>query len=153
MEKQLPNDGRIHIRFTDKIEPDYGLNYLQSYMERYPKKTYAEVLSIIFKEHAELSLVHSDNELLADMLEKKLVASFRPFFQRAGAADKNTRVLLELWNGYLFTNGQEDYPTTKEILTSPLKNALGKVEEDIKGAITRNQEKKQKQEWKDQAPE
>ena len=64
-------------------------------------------------------------------------------FLRAGNADKNSRILIELMNGMMFKEQYNDtIVLTDELTTSPVKKATRKVERDIESVIKRNTEVK-----------
>ena len=64
-------------------------------------------------------------------------------FLRAGNADKNSRILIELMNGMMFKEQYNDtIVLTDELTTSPVKKATRKVERDIESVIKRNSEVK-----------
>lgn len=121
---------RIEVRMREAHESDYGYEYLRPYREKFPKKPVHEILELIFQEHERYKELVQDREQVVDAVSKQLKKDIRPAELRAGSAEKNTLVLLEIWNGWLFAHGQEGYKLTNEIYTTPLKRAVQKVSDD-----------------------
>ena len=92
------------------------------------------------------SLLSTDMELLSSLTVEKLSKKFRVMELRAGAAEKNTRILIEAMNGLLFHMGIDELITTDELHTQALQKAENKVARDINSIIKRNLESKRERE-------
>lgn len=134
---------RKHIRLSD--DSVFGIHYLNKKMDEYQLGS-SETIQQIFREHDEYKKKLDDQTNVVEKTYDRLKKDLDVIRVRAGYADKNTRVLLELWNGYILTNNQAGYITTDEFLTTPVKDATQKVENEIASYRQRKIEKEQKKE-------
>lgn len=135
---------RKEVRFREEHESDYGLAYLKPFQEKFPDKPFFEILELIFKEHETYKALAEDRTIFVDMITKNLEKKLRIIELRAGYADKNARIGLELWNGYLFSNNQDGYMSTEEHMTNPMRKAITTVERDIDKQRKRKLERDEK---------
>ncbi|WP_288394282.1 hypothetical protein [uncultured Vagococcus sp.] len=134
---------RRHLYFNQTEMSQTALTYLDELSEKYPTKNPTELLGEVFREYETLKAVKIKNSELAIDLADQVVKRLRPMFLRAGNADKNSRILIELMNGMMFKEQYNDtIVLTDELTTSPVKKATRKVERDIESVIKRNTEVK-----------
>lgn len=122
---------RKEIRFRDSDETPYGIAYLNKYIEREPTQPLHKILETIFEEHDRLTAIQVYYELANQNLLSEIEKLFKPTQLRSGYTEKNVRILLELWNTYLFNSGLKKILTTDEFLTTILKEAREKVNHDV----------------------
>lgn len=121
---------RFEARFTNEDSP-FGLAYIERYAEQHPGKKNAELLTMIFEEHARMkeeleTLQQLKKELLEDV-KKEL----DPIRIRTGYIDKNTRVLMEIENGRLIKEGISSLGGMSDLVAKPMKQAIQRVSDEI----------------------
>ncbi len=120
-----------HVRFSEEEESDYGIAYLNKKMAQY-NLNMNQTIERIFSEHELFQkLLNNHDELLVEKIYERFKRDLDVIRVRTGYADKNARISLELWNGYILTNNQENYVTTELVETKALQQAREKVEGDI----------------------
>ncbi|MBH0167201.1 hypothetical protein IHV12_19950 [Fictibacillus sp. 7GRE50] len=120
-----------HVRFSDEVESDYGIVYLNKKMAEY-NLNMNQTIERIFSEHELFQkMLNNHDELLVEKIYERFKRDLDVIRVRTGYADKNARIGLELWNGYILTNNQENYVTTELVETKALQQAREKVEGDI----------------------
>lgn len=128
---------RKNIGFTD-----FGDMYLKKEMERYNSSSATDTIDKIFKEHQELTQLIIDRNSLVEQIYDRFKKDISTILARTGHTVKNTNVAMELWNGFLFANNQSEYVTTDEFVSTPLKKATEKVNNEIAGLRQKKLEKK-----------
>lgn len=122
---------RKNIGFKEEHESSFGYKYLQQQMARHPGLKESDTIEKIFEEHAQMTNELLGRQQLVEDIYLRLKKDLDVIRVRTGYADKNARINLELWNGFLLANNQEGYVTTDEFKTTPLDNAEKKVTADI----------------------
>lgn len=122
---------RKEVRFRERHESPYGIAYLEPYIEKEPTKPIHKILEAIFKEHEKLTATQVYYEVANQKLLIEIEKLLKPMNLRTGFTEKNVRVLLELWNTYLFHSDLVKSMTTDEFLTDILKKAREKVNHDV----------------------
>lgn len=128
---------RKNIGFTD-----FGDMYLKKEMERYNSSSATDTIDKIFKEHQELTQLIIDRNSLVEQIYDRFKKDISTILSRTGHTVKNSNVAMELWNGFLFANNQSEYVTTDEFISTPLKKATEKVNNEIAGLRQKKLEKK-----------
>lgn len=128
---------RKNIGFTD-----FGDMYLKKEMERYNSSSATDTIDKIFKEHQELTQLIIDRNSLVEQIYDRFKKDISTILARTGHTVKNTNVAMELWNGFLFSNNQSEYVTTDEFVSTPLKKATEKVNNEIAGLRQKKLENK-----------
>ncbi|MCE4051669.1 hypothetical protein [Bacillus sp. Au-Bac7] len=124
---------RYNIGLKSSEKSPYGNQYLMEQMDRLQLDKPSAAIEKIFEEHALMKQQLNQQENLVEDIYRRLKKDLDVIRVRTGYADKNARINLELWNGYLMANDQTDYITTDEYLTTPLQKAQQKVEDKIAG--------------------
>lgn len=137
---------RKTIRFREKHETPFGIDYLEKAMDRFQTDQQSAAIELLFKEHAEMKRKLEDNKNLVDDIHGRFKTDLDVLRVRTGFSDKNIRILLELWNGFLIDNNQEKYLTTDDFTASPLSVATTKITKEIAGFRQRNLEAKRRKE-------
>lgn len=139
------------LYLRNEEEGPYGEAYLLKQKERLQCKTESQAIAKIFEEHDQLLTKLSSQDDLVEAIFDRFKTSLDVLRIRTGYVDKNVRVALELWNGFLMANKQENYLSTKEFKASALKEA----EQTVSNIITEQQikmkeraEKKKQREMK-----
>lgn len=132
------NQNRWNLYFNETEDSQYALAFFEQLKVESESTNLTECLGEKLKEYDLLVKNEKNNEELTDMIAKKVADNLRPVFLRSANADKNSRIILEVLNGILLQNQYTSIATTDEILTTPLKKAIDKVEEDIERVIQRN---------------
>ncbi|SCJ53546.1 Uncharacterised protein [uncultured Clostridium sp.] len=110
----------------------YSADYLNKEME-ITKKSASKTIEKIFKEHEQLKQLIIDRNSLVEQIYDRFKKDINTIMARTGHAVKNSSIALEMWNGYTFANNQDDYVTTDEFITTPLKKATEKINGEIAG--------------------
>lgn len=122
---------RKNVRFSDETESEYGIKYLNKKMAEY-NLDMNKTIERVFAEHELFQkMLNNHDELLVEKIYGRFKRDLDVIRVRTGYADKNARISLELWNGYILTNNQENYVTTELVETKALQQAREKVEGDI----------------------
>lgn len=127
----------------------YSLDYLKKEMQitgKNPPKT----IEKIFKEHEQLKQLIIDRSSLVEDIYDKFKKDINTILARTGHTVKNSSIILEMWNGYAFANNQEDYVTTDEFISTPLKKATEKVTNEVASYREKKLDKEsRKNKWKE----
>nr|WP_195366211.1 hypothetical protein [[Eubacterium] tenue] len=110
----------------------YSADYLNKEME-ITKKSASKTIEKIFKEHEQLKQLIIDRNSLVEQIYDRFKKDINTIMARTGHAVKNSSIALEMWNGYTFANNQDEYVTTDEFITTPLRKATEKVNGEIAG--------------------
>lgn len=117
-----------HINFREAHESEYGLAYLQPYMDQSPDTPMYLILEQLCREHEMYKgmtehFVQSHKQL--DKIEKEVHYTLL----RSGDSEKSSRALLQCWNTYFcLQNVQEaQFLGLKQMVAPPLKKALEEV--------------------------
>lgn len=138
---------RKNIGFKEEEVSEYGIKFLKKKQKEYGDKEElgaSETIERIFKEHEQMTELLKQQDILVEKIYERLKKDLDVIRVRTGYADKNTRIGLELWNGFIFTNDQQNYITTDEYLTKPVQIATQKVESDIASYRQRKLEREKK---------
>lgn len=138
---------RKNIGFKEEEVSEYGIKFLKKKQKEYGDKEElgaSETIERIFKEHEQMAELLKRQDILVEKIYERLKKDLDVIRVRTGYADKNTRIGLELWNGFIFTNDQQNYITTDEYLTKPVQIATQKVESDIASFRQRKLEREKK---------
>lgn len=111
---------------------DYSADYLEKEMQ-ITNKSASKTIEKIFKEHEQLKQLIIDRNSLVEQIYDRFKNDISTIKARTGHTVKNSSIALEMWNGYTFANDQEDYVTTDEFISTPLKKATEKVTNEISG--------------------
>ena len=139
---------RKNIRFSDD-----AYKYLEKEMEKTKSKSAPKTIEQIFKEHQQLKQAIIDRNSFADLIYDKFKEDLKTLKARTGHAVKNSDISLELWNGYILANDQDDYVTTDEFITPALEKATGKVTRDVAGYRQKKITKNNKKQWREDVNE
>lgn len=132
---------RYNLGLRSAEKTPFGNKYLLEQMARLELDKPSAAIEKIFEEHARMTQQLQQQEILVESIYQRLKKDLDVIRVRTGYADKNARINLELWNGYILANDQTDYITTDEYLTTPLQNAQKKVEDTIAGYQAKKIEK------------
>ncbi|MCA1028843.1 hypothetical protein [Cytobacillus kochii] len=132
---------RKNIRFSDS---EFGIKYLNKKKDEYGLKNYNETIERIFAEHDQFRRMLNNQDEMVERIYSRFKKDLDVIRVRTGYADKNTRIALELWNGFILTNDQDNYVTTDEFMTTPLEKATKKVTDDIAAYRQRKLEREKK---------
>lgn len=136
------SSSRLNLYFNDTPESQYALDYFNALKSESTFPNLTETLGQALQEYDTLKKQQQANDELAVMVADGVANKLRPIFLRAGNADKNSRIIIEVLNGMLLQGQYKTIVTTDELVTAPLKKAIGKVDADIEAVIRRNTEKK-----------
>ncbi|MFS0882524.1 hypothetical protein [Metabacillus niabensis] len=138
---------RKNIGFKEEEVSEYGIKFLKKKQKEYgdtQELGASETIERIFKEHEQMAELLKRQDILVEKIYERFKKDLDVIRVRTGYADKNTRIGLELWNGFIFTNDQQNYITTDEYLTKPVQVATQKVESDIASYRQRKLEREKK---------
>lgn len=142
----MENTHRVDARLSLESTPD-AYEFWTSFKETNSDcKSNTQLLVRLIESYQAASLLSTDIELLSTLTVDKLAQKFRVMELRSGAAEKNTRILLEAMNGILFHMGIDELITTDQLHTQALQAAETKVAKDVDGIIKRNLESKRERE-------
>lgn len=110
----------------------YSVDYLKKEMS-ITNKSAAKTIEKIFKEHEQLKQLIIDRNSLVEQIYDRFKKDINTLMARTGHTVKNSSIALEMWNGYTFANNQDEYVTTDEFITTPLRKATEKVNGEIAG--------------------
>lgn len=110
----------------------YSADYLNKEME-ITKKSASKTIEKIFKEHEQLKQLIIDRNSFVEQIYDRFKKDINTLMARTGHTVKNSSIALEMWNGYTFANNQDEYVTTDEFITTPLRKATEKVNGEIAG--------------------
>ncbi|MEG0235874.1 MAG: hypothetical protein RSB77_05405 [Bacilli bacterium] len=111
---------------------DYSADYLDKEMQ-ITNKSASKTIEKIFKEHEQLKQLIVDRNSLVEEIYDRFKKDISTIMARTGHTVKNSSIVLEMWNGYAFANNQEEYVTTDEFISTPLKKATEKVNSEVSG--------------------
>lgn len=111
---------------------DYSADYLEKEMQ-ITNKSASKTIEKIFKEHEQFKQLIIDRNSLVEEIHDRFKKDISTILARTGHTVKNSSIALEMWNGFAFANNQEEYVTTDEFISTPLKKATEKVNNEIAG--------------------
>ncbi|CEN25476.1 Uncharacterised protein [[Clostridium] sordellii] len=111
---------------------DYSAGYLDKEM-KITNESASKTIDKIFKEHEQFKQLIIDRNSLVDQIYDKFKKDINTILARTGHTVQNSSIALEMWNGFTFANNQDEYVTTDEFISTPLKKATEKVNKEIAG--------------------
>lgn len=120
---------------------DYSADYLDKEMQ-ITNKSASKTIEKIFKEHEQFKQLMIDRNSLVEQIYDRFKKDISTMLARTGHTVKNSSIALEMWNGFAFANNQSEYVTTDEFVSTPLKKATEKVNNEISGLRQKKLEKK-----------
>lgn len=137
---------RINTRLSDS-----AYNYINDEMKKRDSKFINNTIEQICAEHAEMKQRLFDEDALVEKIFRRFKTTLDVIRVRAGHADKNGQVNLELWNAYLLENPMALTILTDARIADPVRKAQDKVTGDIaKYKLLKDQKNKDDQEGNDQ---
>lgn len=110
----------------------YSVDYLNKEMQ-ISNTSAPKTIEKIFKEHQQLKQLILDRNSLVEEIYDRFKKDINTLMARTGHTVKNSSIALEMWNGYTFANNQDEYVTTDEFITTPLRKATEKVNGELAG--------------------
>lgn len=108
----------------------YSVDYLKKEMQ-ITNKSASKTIEKIFKEHEQFKQLMIDRNSLVEQIYDRFKKDISTMLARTGHTVKNSSIALEMWNGFAFANNQSEYVTTDEFISTPLKKATEKVNNEI----------------------
>lgn len=119
----------------------YSVDYLKKEMQ-ITNKSASKTIEKIFKEHEQFKQLMIDRNSLVEQIYDRFKKDISTMLARTGHTVKNSSIALEMWNGFAFANNQSEYVTTDEFISTPLKKATEKVNNEISGLRQKKLENK-----------
>ncbi|WP_290063365.1 hypothetical protein [Paraclostridium bifermentans] len=119
----------------------YSVDYLKKEMQ-ITNKSASKTIEKIFKEHEQFKQLMIDRNSLVEQIYDRFKKDISTMLARTGHTVKNSSIALEMWNGFAFANNQSEYVTTDEFVSTPLKKATEKVNNEISGLRQKKLENK-----------
>ena len=122
--------------------PKENLKYIEEYKEKNNISSFSNAVNCIILEHKTNSNLTSDYvyDVIAKKLSQHIKQELNSMIHASKSADKNSQILIELMNAYIFNTTSSDF---KAITTSKFTtNALDVSKEEVENRILREIAKK-----------
>lgn len=110
-----------------------NLNYIEEVKEKNHLKYNSEALELIIREHQNNSDITTEVmiKLIGEKLAEQLKYELLGIKKASNEADKNTQIIIELFNGFFVKQGYTILPTTEDIKCKTIDNATEFVQKRI----------------------
>ncbi|MDB1934060.1 hypothetical protein PMY12_08565 [Clostridium tertium] len=117
-----------HYRLSEK-----NIEYIEEVKEKNHLKYNSEALELIIREHRNNSDITTEVmiNLIGEKLSEKLKAELLGIKKASNESDKNTQIIIELFNGLFVKSGYKLLATTGDIKCKAIDNATEFVEKRI----------------------
>ena len=126
----MNENNRKNIYFTSQ-----NLKYIYEYMDKNNIKTFSSAVDSIVLKHRTNSSLTSDYvyDVIAKKLSEHIKSELKSMIHSSRSADKNSQILIELMNAYIFNTTSSDFKdiTTSKYKTKVLETATLEVENKI----------------------